>query len=178
MTHLYRSCLLYTSDLAQSESFPSVTSTNITEVEVNNGGNIYTLTKDDSSNWQVSDNTGKGYSAEYQTVSTLNSTIAGMTFAGLADIQTEDLGRYGLEHPAAVIHVTYTEEVEAEKTEESESTDSSGGESDEGAQNETVIKELDIYVGAQDEAVSYTHLDVYKRQEQHCGPDAGGFLFN
>ena len=32
-------------DLAQSESFPSVTSTNITEVEVNNGGNIYTLTK-------------------------------------------------------------------------------------------------------------------------------------
>ena len=29
-------------DLAQSESFPSVTSTNITEVEVNNGGNIYT----------------------------------------------------------------------------------------------------------------------------------------
>ena len=115
-------------DLAQSESFPSVTSTNITEVEVNNGGNIYTLTKDDSSNWQVSDNTGKGYSAEYQTVSNLNSTIAGMTFAGLADIQTEDLGRYGLEYPAAVIHVTYTEEVEAEKTEESESTDSSGGE--------------------------------------------------
>ena len=142
-------------DLAQSESFPSVTSTNITEVEVNNGGNIYTLTKDDSSNWQVSDNTGKGYSAEYQTVSTLNSTIAGMTFAGLADIQTEDLGRYGLEYPAAVIHVTYTEEVEAEKTEESESTDSSGGESDEGAQNETVIKELDIYVGAQDEEGNY-----------------------
>ena len=139
-------------DLAQGETYPDVGSTEITSVEVTSGSGTYLLVQDDSTNWTVDDGSGAACSAEYQTVSSLNTQIAGFSFTGLAAYDVEDFSPYGLDAPSAEIHVNYEEVVEDEDTGETDSSSDSG---DSGEEEETVSKELTIHVGNQDENGSY-----------------------
>ena len=139
-------------ELAVEENYPDIMSTNITKAEVVNGENSYTLEKDETTNWKVYDNTGRGYSAEYQTVSTFNSAIAGMAFSGLENYQVEDLALYGLDQPSASINVTYTEEVPVEENDTE--SDGTTADSDE-TETETVIHELIIQIGKQNDEGDY-----------------------
>ena len=81
---------------------------------------------------------GISYSAEYQQVSSLASTLSGMVYSGLMDYNAEDLSVYGLDQPAAEIYIRYKEEIEEEEEEP-----------------ETVEKNFTLYVGNQDENGNY-----------------------
>ena len=144
-------------DLASGESFPTIGSSNITSVEVNSDTGYYRLQEDDTSNWTVDDGSGTEYSAEYQTVSSLNTSLAGFSFIGLADYSVEDFSAYGLDTPAAAISVKYEETVEEDETESSDSSEetSDSEDSDSEEEQETVSKEVLIYIGNQDEDGNY-----------------------
>lgn len=149
-------------DLAQGESFPEVDSTAIMSIEVNSSGGYYRLLQDDTTNWTVDDGSGTAYSAEYQTVSSLSAQIADFSFSGLAAYDVEDFSLYGLSGPAATIYVNYEESVEEdsdtdseESSSESTSASDSSNDSDTEEEEETISRELTIYVGSQDENGSY-----------------------
>ena len=126
-------------ELAESEAYPSVSSSDIVEIQVKKAQGSYTLAyEEEEANWSVTGEDGISYSAEYQQVSSLASTLSGMVYSGLMDYNAEDLSVYGLDQPAAEIYIRYKEEIEEEEEEP-----------------ETVEKNFTLYVGNQDENGNY-----------------------
>ena len=126
-------------ELAESEAYPAVSSSDIVEIQVKKEQGSYTLAyEEEEANWSVTGEDGISYSAEYQQVSSLASTLSGMVYSGLMDYNAEDLSVYGLDQPAAEIYIRYKEEIEEEKEEP-----------------ETVEKNFTLYVGNQDENGNY-----------------------
>ena len=112
----------------------------------------YTLAyEEEEANWSVTGEDGISYSAEYQQVSSLASTLSGMVYSGLMDYNAEDLSVYGLDQPAAEIYIRYKEEIEEEEEDSGTSSDSS----EEEEEPETVEKNFTLYVGNQDENGNY-----------------------
>ncbi len=126
-------------ELAESEAYPSVSSSDIVEIQVKKAQGSYTLAyEEEEANWSVTGEDGISYSAEYQQVSSLASTLSGMVYSGLMDYNAEDLSVYGLDQPAAEIYIRYKEEIEEEEE-----------------KPETVEKNFTLYVGNQDENGNY-----------------------
>ena len=126
-------------ELAESEAYPAVSSSDIVEIQVKKAQGSYTLAyEEEEANWSVTGEDGISYSAEYQQVSSLASTLSGMVYSGLMDYNAEDLSVYGLDQPAAEIYIRYKEEIEEEEEEP-----------------ETVEKNFTLYVGNQDENGNY-----------------------
>lgn len=126
-------------ELAESEAYPAVSSSDIVEIQVKKARGSYTLAyEEEEANWSVTGEDGISYSAEYQQVSSLASTLSGMVYSGLMDYNAEDLSVYGLDQPAAEIYIRYKEEIEEEEEEP-----------------ETVEKNFTLYVGNQDENGNY-----------------------
>ena len=126
-------------ELAESEAYPAVSSSDIVEIQVKKAQGSYTLAyEEEEANWSVTGEDGISYSAEYQQVSSLASTLSGMVYSGLMDYNVEDLSVYGLDQPAAEIYIRYKEEIEEEEEEP-----------------ETVEKNFTLYVGNQDENGNY-----------------------
>ena len=126
-------------ELAESEAYPAVSSSDIVEIQVKKEQGSYTLAyEEEEANWSVTGEDGISYSAEYQQVSSLASTLSGMVYSGLMDYNAEDLSVYGLDQPAAEIYIRYKEEIEEEEEEP-----------------ETVEKNFTLYVGNQDENGNY-----------------------
>ena len=139
-------------ELAESEAYPAVSSSDIVKIQVKKAQGSYTLAyEEEEANWSVTGEDGISYSAEYQQVSSLASTLSGMVYSGLMDYNAEDLSVYGLDQPAAEIYIRYKEEIEEEEEDSGTSSDSS----EEEEEPETVEKNFTLYVGNQDENGNY-----------------------
>ena len=154
-------------DFAESGTFPSVTSSTITEVKVDKEDG-YELTQDpDNLFWNVSD--GKtSEKADTDKAGTVTSAIGSLAYDSFVDYNCTDDSKYGFDDPYAVITAKYTEEetVEDDSEDTSETTnetntdsedessadsdakkDSSDTEDDsEEAETKTVEKEITICV--------------------------------
>ena len=137
-------------DLAESEPYPSFSGSDITEISVQKQeGSFHLIKNQETSGWQVSGDDGTLYSAEYQNVSSLASTLSSLAYAGMADYDAKDLSIYGLDQPSATISLTYEE-----KTQTSED-DSDSSSSDSESEPEKVSKNLTVYIGNTDADGNY-----------------------
>lgn len=160
---------------ATSESMPSVTADNITKIQVE-GENGYTLTKEVSAadsalqtdEWQVVDADGAAHGGDADSISTMTSAVASLSFGDLVTYNASDLAAYGLDQPKTTIRVHYTEEQEVEaddtttadtssdSTTDSASSDSTSSSSSSETTTVTVEKDLVLYVGnANEDGGSY-----------------------
>ena len=130
-------------DFAESGTFPSVTSSTITEVKVDKEDG-YELTQDpDNLFWNISD--GKtSERADTDKAGTVTSAIGSLSYDSFVDYNCTDDSKYGFDDPYAVITAKYTEE---EAVEDESSTDSDTEDDSEEAETKTVDKEITIYVG-------------------------------
>ena len=146
-------------DFAESGTFPSVTSSTITEVKVDKEDG-YELTQDpDNLFWNISD--GKtSERADTDKAGTVTSAIGSLSYDSFVDYNCTDDSKYGFDDPYAVITAKYTEE---EAVEDESSTDSDTEDDSEEAETKTVDKEITIYVG--DETVSDRYVKVNDSKE-------------
>ena len=96
-------------DFAESGTFPSVTSSTITEVKVDKEDG-YELTQDpDNLFWNVSD--GKtSEKADTDKTGTVTSAIGSLAYDSFVDYNCTDDSKYGFDDPYAMITAKYTEE--------------------------------------------------------------------
>ena len=95
---------------ARTESMPSVTAENITKLQVE-GENGYTLTKEVSAadsalqtdEWQVVDADGAAHGGDADSIGTMTSAVASLSFGDLVTYNASDLSQYGLEEPFRTI---------------------------------------------------------------------------
>ena len=146
-------------DFAESGTFPSVTSSTITEVKVDKEDG-YELTQDpDNLFWNISD--GKtSERADTDKAGTVTSAIGSLSYDSFVDYNCTDDSKYGFDDPYAVITAKYTEE---EAVEDESSTDSDTEDDSEEAETKTVDKEITIYVG--DETGSNRYVKVNDSKE-------------
>lgn len=146
-------------DFAESGTFPSVTSSTITEVKVDKEDG-YELTQDPNNLfWNISD--GKtSEKADTDKAGTVTSAIGSLSYDSFVDYNCTDDSKYGFDDPYAVITAKYTEE---EAVEDESSTDSDTEDDSEEAETKTVDKEITIYVG--DETGSDRYVKVNDSKE-------------
>lgn len=163
-------------DFAESGTFPSVTSSTITEVKVDKEDG-YELTQDpDNLFWNVSD--GKtSEKADTDKAGTVTSAIGSLAYDSFVDYNCTDDSKYGFDDPYAVITAKYTEEEAVEDDSETSSEDESSTDSDtedadssdteddseeEETKTVTVDKEITIYVGDETGSDRYVKVDDSK----------------
>lgn len=111
-------------DMAESETFPTITSSNINKVEVDKEDS-YTLTEDISTlKWTVTDEENSD-DADSTAVSDLTSAASSLAYDQFIDYNCTDDSEYGLDDPYATITIDYTEEEEVEASDDSEAADDS-----------------------------------------------------
>lgn len=137
---------------AESESYPTITSSTISKIVVKKDSNSYTVTNNgkSSTGWYVQEDDNKKQEADSTQVGTLQSTVAGLSFSGYYDYNCTEWAVYGLEKPKMTLTVDYTEEVEAESTDDTESDSDANTDDTDGSgetTTETVDRELVLYVG-------------------------------
>ena len=189
---------------ATTESMPSVTAENITKLQVE-GENGYTLTKEVSAadsalqtdEWQVVDADGAAHGGDADSIGTMTSAVASLSFGDLVTYNASDLSQYGLDQPKTTIRVHYTEEQEVEaddtttadtssdSTTDSASSDSTATSSSSETTTVTVEKDLVLYVGnANEDGGSYyvkldgsneVHLMTASNVETFTGKKASDF---
>lgn len=143
-------------ELAESDEYPSVASSDVKEIRVEKAeGNYHLVKNEDTSSWEVTGEDGTAYSAEYQEVSSLASSLTGIVYSSLVDYDADDLSIYGLDQPSAQIYLKYEETVEEESENQAESSSSVSESSENEEEPETVEKELILYIGGQDEDGNY-----------------------
>ena len=170
-------------DFAESGTFPSVTSSTITEVKVDKEDG-YELTQDpDNLFWNVSD--GKtSEKADTDKAGTVTSAIGSLAYDSFVDYNCTDDSKYGFDDPYAVITAKCTEEetVEDDSEDTSETTDETNTDSEdessadsdakkdssdteddsEEAETKTVEKEITICVGDETGSDRYVKVDDSK----------------
>ena len=113
-------CTLY--DLAQASNFPTISSTKLTGIKVEKGGESISLAKaeeDGSYSWTVAAN-GQKSKGDSDKMSELAGVADSLIYASYINYNAEDLSEYGLKEPEAVITVDYTQTQEADTEEETE----------------------------------------------------------
>lgn len=108
---------------AAGEDYPTIVGSDIKRVELEQGEHSFTVQSSDSadSGWSYTDASGSVADAESSAISSLQSAIAGFTYANYYEYHCENPAEYGLDNPYATLKVTYTVSEEAdESTEESE----------------------------------------------------------
>lgn len=111
---------------AEAESFPTVTSATMKEVQVEKE-NGYTLSQDkDSLYWYVSD--GKSSEqADTSKAGAVTSAIGSLTYGDFVDYHCTDPAQYGFDTPYAIISSTYMAEEDTEaNTDVSEASEQDG----------------------------------------------------
>ena len=165
-------------NMAQSGTFPTVTTATISDVKVDKEDG-YELKQDpDDLFWTVSD--GKdSEKADTSKAGNVTSAIGSLAYDKFVDYNCTDDSKYGFDDPYAVITAKYTEEESTEKNSDDEKTtddtseekdsdsteaasddskDSSDTESDEN-NTVTVDKEITIYVGNETDADRYVKVN-------------------
>lgn len=124
-------------DLAEAETFPSVTSSTITQVKVDKENGYELKQNSETLGWDISD--GKDTEkADTTKAGTVTSAIGSLTYDEFVDYNCTDEAEYGFDDPYAVITADYTveeeTEVDTDDTEVSEEDDTS---TEESAENES-----------------------------------------
>lgn len=140
-------------DFAESGTFPSVTSSTITEVKVDKEDG-YELTQDpDNLFWNISD--GKtSERADTDKAGTVTSAIGSLSYDSFVDYNCIDDSKYGFDDPYAVITAKYTEDADSSDTEDDSE--------EEETKTVTVDKEITIYVGDETGSNRYVKVDDSK----------------
>lgn len=140
-------------DFAESGTFPSVTSSTITEVKVDKEDG-YELTQDpDNLFWNISD--GKtSERADTDKAGTVTSAIGSLSYDSFVDYNCTDDSKYGFDDPYAVITAKYTEDADSSDTEDDSE--------EEETKTVTVDKEIIIYVGDETGSDRYVKVDDSK----------------
>ena len=140
-------------DFAESGTFPSVTSSTITEVKVDKEDG-YELTQDpDNLFWNISD--GKtSERADTDKAGTVTSAIGSLSYDSFVDYNCTDDSKYGFDDPYAVITAQYTEDADSSDTEDDSE--------EEETKTVTVDKEITIYVGDETGSDRYVKVDDSK----------------
>ena len=140
-------------DFAESGTFPSVTSSTITEVKVDKEDG-YELTQDpDNLFWNISD--GKtSERADTDKAGTVTSAIGSLSYDSFVDYNCTDDSKYGFDDPCAVITAKYTEDADSSDTEDDSE--------EEETKTVTVDKEITIYVGDETGSDRYVKVDDSK----------------
>lgn len=157
---------------AESESYPTITSSTISKIEVKKDSNSYTLTNNgkSSTGWYVEGSDKDKQEADSTQAGTLQSTVAGISFAGYYDYNCTDWTAYGLEKPKMTLTVDYTEEVEQDTTDTSESdSDANTDDTDDSSETttQTVDRELVLYVGNVNETDGNYYVRLGDSSELH-----------
>lgn len=168
-------------NMAESETFPSVTTATISDVKVDKEDG-YELTEDPKDLfWTVSD--GKeSEKADTSKAGNVTSALGSLAYDKFVDYNCTDDSKYGLDDPYAVITAKYTEEEtveedsdssDTEDTAESDTSDSTSTEesaSDTSAEDSsdednkvTVDKEITIYVGDETDGSRYVKVNDSKQ---------------
>ena len=137
---------------AESESYPTITSSTISKIAVKKDSNSYTLINNgkSSTGWYVEGSDKNKQEADSTQAGTVQSTVAGITFAGYYDYNCTDWASYGLEKPKMTLTVDYTEEVEQDITDSSKNdSEANTDDTDDSGETttQTVDRELVLYVG-------------------------------
>lgn len=148
-------------EYALSEAIPWISATDISGVEVSRDADAYRLYLEDSL-WKVSGEDGVN-GADSDAVNTALSSLAGISYVDYLEHNCTDLSSYGLEDPAAVLTISYKEEVE---TESAESESSDGTETDSETQESYVVKELAFAIGDTDASGNY-YVQMEGSKEVH-----------
>ena len=124
-------CSAFSDDLyeyAVSEELPAVLAADISGVEIQMDGGGYHLFLEDSL-WKAEDYSAKTAAdetaenvmeADADTVNTALSSLSNLAYTDYLDHNCADLSVYGLENPAAMLTISWMEEVEVETEEASE----------------------------------------------------------
>lgn len=111
-------------DYAEKEGFPDVGASSINKVSVEKEDSSYELVKGEDGFWDISGDQEESEQADTAVVSNLTSSIGNLEYDEFVDYQAEDLSKYGLEDPYAIVNVSYSEEVEESETDSE--TDTNG----------------------------------------------------
>ena len=106
-------------DFAESGTFPTVDSSTISKVSVDEKDSSYSIEKDENNFWNITEN-GNTEKADSAKATSLTSAVSGMAYASFVnyDCSDEELSQYGLDKPYAEITVDYQEEVEKDSADE------------------------------------------------------------
>ena len=107
--------------LADMESFPTITSDSITDINVKSGSHTLEIKNDSDGGRIVLENGEEKENCASSSVTQFINTVTGITFKSHVEYNCKDLSKYGLDKPAADISVDYT----TTETVDSEDSDSS-----------------------------------------------------
>ena len=124
-------------DLAEAETFPSVTSSTITQVKVDKENGYELKQNSETLGWDISD--GKDTEkADTTQAGTVTSAIGSLTYDEFVDYNCTDEAEYGFDDPYAVITADYTVEEETEAdTDDTEVSEEEDTSTEESAENES-----------------------------------------
>ena len=107
--------------LADMESFPTITSDSITDINVKSGSHTLEIKNDSDGGRIVLENGEEKENCASSSVTQFINTVTGITFKSHVEYNCKDLSKYGLDKSAADISVDYT----TTETVDSEDSDSS-----------------------------------------------------
>lgn len=115
--------------LADMESFPTITSDSITDISVNSNGHTLEIKNDSEGGQTVLENGKEQENCASSSVSQFISAVTGITFKSHVEYNCKDLSKYGLDQPTADVTVDYTttETVSSGDSDDSESANSTDG---------------------------------------------------
>lgn len=137
-------------DLAKTESFPSIDSTEVSLVEVTSEDGLFSAYQDASSNtgWLLSDGE-RVYEGDDSKLLALLDELGSISYQSCLEYDCQNPEAYGLDHPTARIRVRYTEisaNTVAPSSENISETDENG---------DTSGTEVVFLIGSQDESGRY-----------------------
>lgn len=153
-------------DLAEAETFPSVTSSTITQVKVDKENGYELKQNSETLGWDISD--GKDTEkADTTQAGTVTSAIGSLTYDEFVDYNCTDEAEYGFDDPYAVITADYTveeeTEVDTDDTEVSEEDDTS---TEESAENESGDEDAIENTADADSSEDSEETEIVTRDEE------------
>ena len=150
--------------LADMESFPTITLDSITDINVKSGSHTLEIKNDSDGGRTVLENGEEKENCASSSVTQFINTVTGITFKSHVEYNCKDLSKYGLDKPAADISVDYTTtetvtetsaetvtETSAESVQETADTEETESETE----TVQVAKQLILHIGSQNEDGDY-----------------------
>lgn len=142
--------------LADMESFPTITSDSITDINVKSGSHTLEIKNDSDGGRIVLENGEEKENCASSSVTQFINTVTGITFKSHVEYNCKDLSKYGLDKPTADISVDYTTaetvtETSAESVQETADTEETESETE----TVEVAKQLILHIGRQNEDGDY-----------------------
>lgn len=127
-------------DFAKSGTFPTVDSSTVSKIAVDEKDSSYVVEKDENNFWNITSD-GETEKADSAKATSLASSLSSLAYASYVNYNCSEseLAQYGLDKPYAEITVDYQEEApDEENTEDVESADSAAA-TDDAAADDTAI---------------------------------------